>query len=192
MVHYEDWQMAQHTRAWLSNHRAHVAMLSERWSEARQDLEESDAIDLGADNTFHRLWMSFHNSHARCEIALSEGTRNVLFDTASKGIAQFEAIRDKTVLAWILATLAGAFALDEEPERGAVTWGAAEALRDRCGARIAPASRKNRERTVALLMEHLGQARFDELCAEGARMWVNQMLAYARAGLPDTAAEQSP
>jgi hypothetical protein len=44
---------------------------------------------------------------------------------------------------------------------------------------------------VALLTEQMSQARFDELCAEGARMSISQMLAYAQADLPDASVDET-
>ena len=73
-------------------------------------------------------------------------------------------------ISWCLAGLASACALDEEPERGATLWGAGEGLRERIGCRIAPASRQNREHTVTLLREQLGEVKFVRLAAEGAAM----------------------
>jgi hypothetical protein len=96
------------------------------------------------------------------------------------------------VVCWLLATLADALVLDEEPECSAVVWRVSEYLRQRRGCRIALASRKNQLRTVVLLIEQLGQARFDELCAQGASLSINQMLRYAQAGLPDSGAGQMP
>ena len=77
-------------------------------------------------------------------------------------------------IGWNLDGLAGALALDEEPEHGARLWGAGEALRERIGCRIASASRRNRERTVALLRDQLGEAAFARLAAEGATMTLEQ------------------
>lgn len=87
------------------------------------------------------------------------------------------------VLAWNLAALAGALTLSEEPERAAILWGASEALRERLSVRIAPASRKNRERTMIFLLQQLGELRYQELVAEGRRMSVSQALEFAQAGI---------
>jgi hypothetical protein len=85
-------------------------------------------------------------------------------------------------LSWCLAMLAGVCALDEEPERGAQLWGASEALREQLGCRIAPASRLNRERTMMLLREQLGEAEFARLVAEGAKMSMDEAFEFAQAG----------
>ncbi len=181
-------------QAWLLNHHAQVEMLDGNVDAARVLLARSDECDpvahFGA-RAFQRDWYRRMNAASFAECALMVQDINAVLPLSEKCLRLCEAAGDKMVTAWVLATLAGALVLDEEPERGAVMWGASEALRGRCGVRIAPASRKNRERTVALLTEQLGQARFDELCAEGALMSVSQMLAYARTGLPDPAAEQA-
>lgn len=177
------------------NHHAQVEMLDGNVDAARLLLGRSDECDPVSHTNLggiQRDWYRRMNAASFAECALMMHDINCVMAHAERCLRLCEATGDKTVVAWVLAALAGALALDEEPERGAVMWGASEALRQRMGCRIASASRKNRERTLAHLTEQLGQARFDELCAEGARMSVSQMLAYARAGLLGTAAEQAP
>lgn len=69
--------------------------------------------------------------------------------------------------------------MDEEPERAAWLWGAAEALRQSIGAREAPASRATRERLIAQAREQLGEAAFAAKWAEGRAMTMEQAVAYA-------------
>jgi predicted ATPase/DNA-binding XRE family transcriptional regulator len=171
---------------WLANHMGHVAILQERNGDAVRLLREAarlaDSYPVGFFREYCHLWNSC--SFAQLELSMRQNVDAILRHVAV-ACRSFVSVEDSMAFSWCLAVLAGALVLEEEPERGAVMWGASEALRQRLGCRIASASRKNRERTVALLAEQLGHARFDELCAEGARMSVSQMLAYAQAGLPE-------
>ena len=89
---------------------------------------------------------------------------------------------DRTGTAWCLAGLAGVAALDEEPERAARLWAAAEALRQSIGAREAPASRATRERLIAQAREQLGEAAFAAAWAEGQKMTMEEAIAEALGG----------
>ncbi len=173
-------------RGWFLNHAAHLALLlgdiDGAISSLRASAEELSSIAKALYATQTQLAAWNHQCMAECELSVHRlvpcaGAVNAVLNAAGA------ADGDKTCLAWTIATYAGALLLGEEPERAAVMWGAAEALRDRLGGRIAPASRKNREHTVNTLTEILGPARFAELCAEGARMSMEQSVAYARAGL---------
>ncbi len=181
---------------WILNHRANLALLKGAAQDASMLLARAkDEIAAAGERTikplmpFMTLWNE--SSYAQAEL-YRQFSPNAVYVHVSTCLDSYAVWEDGTVLSWCLAALAGALVLDEEPERGAVMWGASEALRNRLGCRIASASRKNRERTVAQLRDQLGQTRFEALAAEGARMSVSQMLAYARAGLPDSAAEQLP
>jgi hypothetical protein len=82
-------------------------------------------------------------------------------------------------IAWCLAGMAGVAAFEKKPERAARLWGAGEGLRTRIVKRIAPASRKNRERTVALLREQMGDEEFARLAGEGTTMSTDEAVAFA-------------
>ena len=81
--------------------------------------------------------------------------------------------------AWCLAGLAGVAVLEEEPERAAWLWGAAEALRRALGVREAPASRATRERLIAQAREQRGEAAFAAAWAEGQAASTEQAIAEA-------------
>ena len=74
---------------------------------------------------------------------------------------------DRGAQAWCLAGLAGAAALDEDPERAAWLWGAAEKLRLALGVREAPAAHATHERLKAQAREQLGPAAFATQWAAG-------------------------
>ena len=65
-------------------------------------------------------------------------------------MALSKTVGSQTAIAWCLAGLGSVAALDEEPERAARLWGAAERLRQSIGCRPAPAARATYERAMAL------------------------------------------
>jgi hypothetical protein len=82
-------------------------------------------------------------------------------------------------VSWCLAGLAGVAALDEEPERAAWLWGAAEALRKSIGVREAPASHATHERLKAEVRKQLGDKVFNAKWAEGQSASMEQAIAEA-------------
>ena len=101
-------------------------------------------------------------------------------------LKKFDDAGDKMGISWCLCGLAGACALSKNAGQGARLWGAGEALREKIGCRIAPASRKNRERTVAKLKAQLGDVEFDRLVAEGAAWTLDQAVEGALQTVPET------
>jgi tetratricopeptide (TPR) repeat protein len=152
--------------AWALNHRAHAAMLRGDVLKAEALLKES--TDLFSQSLPQGEWGSAWNAQSQGEIELTQGRAKQAGDYFMRSLAMLDRMGDKMGISWCLCGLAGAAALNEEPERGAKLWGAGEALREQIGCRIAPASRTNRERTTALLKTQLGEAEFAQLAAEGA------------------------
>ncbi len=167
-----------HMLGWALNHRAHAAMLQSQFAEAKAFLAASDEI-YKPNADFQWEWCLFWNTQSLGEIALMQNDVTEADRQLASSLRGFDRIGDKKGISWCLVALAGAYAFDEEPERGARLWGAGEGLRERIGCRIAPASRQNRERTVALLREQLGEAEFVRLAAEGARMDIDEAVAFA-------------
>ena len=165
--------------AWRLNHRGHVALLEHRIQDARDALIMSIQTFKEVKWEVSKQWGLLWGYQSLGEVELSYGNavqaKSILF----KCLETNELFSERMTLSWCLATLSGAHALDEEPERGATLWGAGEGLRERIGCRIAPASRKNRERTVALLREQLGEAEFARLVAVGAAMTIDEAVAFA-------------
>jgi hypothetical protein len=87
--------------------------------------------------------------------------------------------------AWCLAGLAGAATVNEEPERAAWLWGAAEALRQSIGAREAPASHATRERLLAQVREQLGEAAFAAHWAAGEAVSASEAIERALRSEPE-------
>jgi predicted ATPase/DNA-binding XRE family transcriptional regulator len=163
--------------AWELNHKAHAAQLRGATSMAAALLEESTA--LFKKSPFQQAWGIAWNRQSLGEIALSNGEIDASVDHLSWSATTFRDMADGMGVSWCLAALAGAHALNNHPERGAKLWGASEALREQIGCRVAPASRPNRERMVKLLREQLGEAEFARLAAEGAKLSLDEAVAFA-------------
>jgi predicted ATPase/transcriptional regulator with XRE-family HTH domain len=152
--------------AWALNHRAHAAMLRGDVVMAEACLKES--TQLFSQSLSQGEWGSAWNAQSQGEIALMKDRADQAGAYFTRSLAMLDRMGDKMGMSWSLCGLAGACALNKEAKRGAQLWGAGEALRQKIGCRIAPASRTNRERTTALLKTQLGEAEFAQLEAEGA------------------------
>lgn len=165
--------------AWNLNHLGHVAALRGRHSEAQDLYRQSMSVIAGHDHqntrNWCRLWCYQNLAESNLALQAAEQAQQNIHEC----LTIYQDFSDKMVLAWCLATLAGVCVLEETPERGAKLWGASEALRGQLGCRIAPASRLNRERTVRQLREQLGEAEFERLAGEGAKMNADEAVAFA-------------
>ena len=86
-------------------------------------------------------------------------------------------LSDQASIAWCLAGMGTTAALDEEPERAARLWGAAERLRQAIGCRPAPAARVIYERAIALARGQLSEDAYAGAWAAGSALTVEQALA---------------
>jgi hypothetical protein len=164
---------------WALNHLGHVAQLRGDYPNARGLHEESMRL-WGIDEEPGPEHMGIAwGFHGLGETALAEGKGTLAIEHLTKGlkIAWGGGFRAET--AWCLAGLAGAAALDEEPERAAWLWGAAEALRQSIGARSAPAARATHERLQAEVRKQLGEETFNAKWNEGQAASVEQAIAEA-------------
>jgi hypothetical protein len=96
-----------------------------------------------------------------------------------QGLTISRRLGQQPFLAWCLAGLGTAAALDEEPERAARLWGAAERLRAALGCRPGPAARATYERAQALVRAQLGADAFAAAWAAGQALTLEQALAEA-------------
>lgn len=162
---------------WGLNHQAEALLLLNDQAGARalanHGLERFD--QLGPRCRLEQAWCY----STLAEIALSEADTSGAARNAHKSIEICDLISHQWIAAWCLVVLAGVAALERDHSRGARLWGAGEALRERVGCHIAPASRMNRERTVALLREQLGDECFEAEQAIGRTMTLEQAVAYA-------------
>jgi tetratricopeptide (TPR) repeat protein len=164
---------------WALNHLGHVAQIQGEYKRARRLHEESlplfhETATLNLGN-LGEAWAN----HGLGETALAEGDAELAATHLAKALVFFRDLGDRAGTSWCLAGLAGAAALDEEPERAARLWGAAEALRQSLGARHAPASRATRERLTAFAREQLGEEAFAAAWAEGQVMTMEQAIELA-------------
>jgi hypothetical protein len=86
---------------------------------------------------------------------------------------------DQAGIAWCLAGLGSVAALDEEPERAAHLWGAAERLRQAMGCRPAPAARATYERGLIVARAQLGDDAFAAAWAKGQVMTLEHAITEA-------------
>jgi predicted ATPase/transcriptional regulator with XRE-family HTH domain len=166
-------------QAWNLNHRGHVAQLQRDHALARETLFRSIEVFENLTLLLSRRWGQMWCYQGLGENALDAHSLEESKQAIHASLGMLAYCFDQMVVSWCLATLAGVYTLDEEPDLGAKLWGASEALRERIGCRIAPASRLNRERTVRLLHEQLSEAEFARLAAEGAKMSVDEAVAFA-------------
>jgi predicted ATPase/transcriptional regulator with XRE-family HTH domain len=96
-----------------------------------------------------------------------------------QGLALCKAVGAQNGIAWCMAGLGSVAALDEEPERAARLWGAAERLRLAIGCRPAPAARTTYERAQAVARALLDDATFAAAWAAGRALTVEQAIAEA-------------
>jgi predicted ATPase/transcriptional regulator with XRE-family HTH domain len=97
----------------------------------------------------------------------------------AQGLALSQTLSGRAYMAWCLAGLGSAAALDKEPERAARLWGAAERLRQAIGCRPPPAARATYERAMAAARAQLGEEAFATAWAEGRAMTLEQAIAEA-------------
>jgi tetratricopeptide (TPR) repeat protein len=162
--------------AWALNHLGHVAQLKGQYDRATRLHDESLPLfrasaeqnlgNLGAAWAFHGLG----------ETALAQGDAALATTHFTQALDYFRDLGDRAGLSWCLADLAGVAILDEEPKRAARLWGAADALRQKIGARSAPAARATRERLMAEAREQLGDEAFAADWAEGEKMTPEQAI----------------
>ena len=105
---------------------------------------------------------------------LAEATRWL-----AQGLTIRQTLGDQASIAWCLAGLGSAAALNEAPERAARLWGAAESLRQRIGCRPAPAARATYERAMDAAHAQIGDDALAMAWAEGRAMPLEQAIAEA-------------
>jgi non-specific serine/threonine protein kinase len=153
---------------WALNHLGHVAQLQGEYERATRLHEESLLL-------FREIRENFGIAHAHQSIgetALAQGSAVIAATHLAEALGLFHDLGDRAGLSWCLAGLAGAATLNEEPERAAWLWAAAEALRQSIGARPTPAARKTHERLQDIVRKQLGEETFNAKWAEGqAASW---------------------
>jgi predicted ATPase/transcriptional regulator with XRE-family HTH domain len=162
---------------WALNHLGHVAQLRGDYERAAQLHAESLAIFIeGRGETHYGVswaWQSLG------ETALGRGDLAAARGWLIADLRLCHEAGDRVTSTWCLAGLGSTAAFDEEPERAARLWGAAERLRAALGYRSAPAARATYERAVALARAQLGDDAFAAAWAAGAALSLDQAIAEA-------------
>jgi predicted ATPase/DNA-binding XRE family transcriptional regulator len=161
---------------WVLNHLGHVAQLKAQYARARRLQEESQALFRQADPEY--IGMA-ETSLSLGLIALAQGDAALAVTHLRPALKWANKQGVRACQAWCLAGLGGAAVLDEDPERAARLWGAAEALRQSIGAREAPVSHDLQQRLMAAAREQMGQPAFDAAWAEGQAMTMEQAITLA-------------
>ena len=158
---------------WVLNHLGHVAQI-------RGEYERATRLHLESLPLFREsgpYWISIPWAHQGLgETALAQGEAALAATHLAEALGLFHDLGDRMGVSWCLAGLAGVAALDEEPERAAWLWGAAEALRQSLGARSAPAARATRERLQAEVRKQLSEEAFNAKWADGQSASVEQAI----------------
>jgi non-specific serine/threonine protein kinase len=172
---------------WSLNHLGHVAQLQGEYELAMRLHEES----LPLFRKIHHQFLGVGEANRSLgETALAQGDAMLATRRFREALKLFRYHGARALLAWCLAGLAGAAVLDEEPDRAACLWGAAEALRQSIGARQAPASRATRDRLMAAAREQLGEVAFEEAWAKGQAMTPEQAIERALGDQLESAADR--
>jgi predicted ATPase/DNA-binding XRE family transcriptional regulator len=159
---------------WTLNHLGHAAQLRGDYARAAELHQQSVALfrSLGVHH-FGLPWAY----HSLGESALGQGRPDAAELWLCHALAVGQVLNDQASIAWCLAGLGTAAALDEEPERAARLWGAAERLRQAIGCRPAPAARATYERATAEVRRQIGEEAFASAWAGGYTLTLEQALA---------------
>lgn len=163
---------------WRLNHLGHAAQLRGEYQHAAELHQESLAIfrSLG-DQNYGVPWAC----HGLGETALGQGRLEEAAGWLHQAMAASHTLSDQASIAWCLAGLGSVAALDEEPERAARLWGAAEKQRQTIGCRPAPGARATYERAMAAARTQLGEQSFAAAWERGRALTLEQAIAEALA-----------
>lgn len=164
-------------QGWALNHLGHVALMREDFQLARQFYRDSRAVyeAWGAP----RYLRVAHDLHALGETGLAQHLGVQAVTLLWEALRLFRDLGELPGVAWCLAGLAGVAVLDEDPERAARLWGAAEALRQRLGFRPAPAIRVTHQRLQQIARDQVGAVVFDAAWAEGEALSLDAAIGLA-------------
>jgi tetratricopeptide (TPR) repeat protein len=161
---------------WMLNRLGHAAQLREEYDRAAQLHHESLVYFHAFGEQHHGLPWTYHGLG---ETALGLGNLAEAARYLAQGLALSQTLSDQACMAWCLAGLGSVAALDEEPERAARLWGAAERLRAALGCRPAPAARATYERALAVARAQLGEAAFATAWEGGRALTLERVTAEA-------------
>jgi predicted ATPase len=113
-------------------------------------------------------------------LALARGQLDEAFDELHKGLDLNLALSNTRNVSVSLAAIAQLAFAEGDPERSALLAGAAEGARRRAGLRAWPTMREGQAELAAQVRQALGDERFDELSAAGARLSQREAAAVAQ------------
>jgi tetratricopeptide (TPR) repeat protein len=158
-------QPQSETIGWTLNHLGHAAQIEGDYQNAERLHLESYSIL----SQFAARWMgSAEALFSLGETALGQGDVARATSYLCKSLTMSRDLGYCPGIAWCLASLAGVAVLNEEPERAAWLWGAAEQFRQSIGVREGPASRATHERLRAQAREEFGEDAFAAAWTRGA------------------------
>ena len=153
-----------------------AAQLRGAYERAAQLHQESlECFQAFGDRAFGLTWAY----HSLGETALGMGRLDEAARYLAQGLALSQTLNEQRDMAWCLAGLGSAAALDKEPDRAARLWGAAERLRQAIVCRRAPAARATYERAMAAARAQLSDEGFAAAWKAGAALTLEQAIAEA-------------
>jgi tetratricopeptide (TPR) repeat protein len=161
---------------WTLNALGHAAQLRGAYDRAAQLHQESLECFQAFGDQHHGVPWAYHGLG---QTALGLGRPDEAARYLAQGLALSQALSDQASIAWCLVGLGNVAVLDEESERAARLWGAAEQLRQVIGCRPPPAARATYERAMAVAQAQLGEDAFAAAWAAGQALTPEQAIAEA-------------
>jgi CheY-like chemotaxis protein len=162
---------------WCLNHLGHAAQLRRDYGRAEQLHQQTLVVFVErlGDKSTGVMWAY----QGLGETALGRADAITARQWFRAALQLSRELGARIMIAWCLAGLGSAAALDEELERAAWLWGAAERERAALGCRPAPAARATYEWLRAQARVQLGEAAFAAAWAAGEALPLDQVLAEA-------------
>ena len=157
------------------NNRGDVALTQGDYDAATGFFDESLALLREVGDTANIARSLFNLGAA----ALERGRADEALGLLRESISISGEIGDKEDVAWCLVGLAAVATKQDDPARGAVSLGAADALLAEMGALMKPFERALQARTLAAIRERLDAASLAEAWARGRALPVAQAIAHA-------------
>lgn len=161
---------------WRLNHLGHAAQLRSDYNRAADRHQQALAIFRSLGEQHFGLPWAYHSLG---ETTLGQNSVAEAVRWFQQGMAMSRQLSDQASIAWCLAGLGTAAALDEEPERAARLWAAAEKARQSIGCRPAPAARATYERALAQVRAELSAEEWSQEWAAGQALTLDEAIAEA-------------
>jgi predicted ATPase/transcriptional regulator with XRE-family HTH domain len=165
-------------QGWTLHHLGHAAQLRGAYDQAAELHHECLTLFRSVSDQYSGLPWVYHSLG---EAALGRRKSDEAARWLRQGLVFSQALSAQATIAWCLAGLGSAAALDAQPERAARLWGAAERLQQAIGCRPAPAARTTYERALATARAQLDEEAFAAAWAAGRALSLDQAIAEALA-----------